>query len=143
MPTPTHPELREWAKNYVDLWNAGDKDAWIANWKKVAPGDFRMVDPVGTPEKSGFDECAAAPFDLFQPRVRFHIAPGTLFINGNEVAWLLENHITADGKTDIHRSIETYAFGDDGSVLIRTWYNVPGQGEGELAEMFDTYLPER
>jgi len=143
MPAPTPAELRHWAENYVALWNEGDKDGWIANWKKVAPGDFRMLDPVGTPEKSGFERCAAAPFDLFQPRVRFRIQPGTLFVCGNELAWVLENHITADGRTTVHRSIETYAFGEDGSVVIRTWYDVPGSGEGELAGMFDTYLPGR
>lgn len=142
MPTPTHAELESWAENYVALWNAGDKQAWIANWKKVAPGDFRMLDPVGTPEKRGFDHCCADSFDLFQPNVQFKIQPGTLHICGNEVAWLLENHITTDGKTHIHRSIETYAFGDDGSCSIRTYYKVPPRTNDELGRIFQEYLPE-
>ena len=62
MPVPSRKELLNWAANYVALWNAGDKEAWIANWKKVAPGDFRMLDPVGTPEKSGFQECGRRRF---------------------------------------------------------------------------------
>jgi hypothetical protein len=142
MPTPTHDELKYWAENYVALWNAGDKDAWIANWKKVAPGEFRMLDPVGTPEKRGFDHCCADSFDLFQPNVKFKIQPGTLNICANEVAWLLENHITADGKTTIHYSIETYRFGDDGSCNIRTYYRVPPRTNDELGQIFQTYLPE-
>lgn len=142
MATPSFDELKQWADGYVALWNAGDKDGWIANWKKVAPGDFRMLDPVGTPEKLGFEECAAASFDLFQPNVQFRIQPGTLNICANEVAWLLENHITADGKTTVHFSIETYAFGDDGSVLIRTYYRVPPRSNNELGQIFQTYLPE-
>ena len=142
MAAPSHDELKQWADNYVALWNAGDKAGWIANWKKLAPGDFRMLDPVGTPEKRGFDECAAGPFDLFQPRVKFRVQPGTLNICGNEVAWLLENHITSDGEASVHFSIETYAFGDDGSVMIRTYYRVPPRTDDELGHMFQEYLPE-
>jgi hypothetical protein len=35
---------------------ATDKDAWVANWRKVLKGEIRMLDPVGTPEKVGFEE---------------------------------------------------------------------------------------
>ena len=52
---PTRDELATWAKNYAELWNAGDKEAWIANWKKVCYGDFKMWDPVGTPPKFDFE----------------------------------------------------------------------------------------
>ena len=142
MPTPTRTQLLKWAENYVALWNAGDKEAWAANWRSVAPGEFRMLDPVGTPEKKGFEECALAPWDLFQPRVRFRIADGCLFVCDNEVAWLLENEITADGKTEVHKSIETYRFEPDGSVVIRTWYKVPPRTDDELGDMFKEYLPE-
>ncbi len=140
--TPTLEQLKQWADNYVALWNAGDKEAWVENWRKVAPGDFRMLDPVGTPEKRGFEKCAADSFDLFQPNVKFKIAKGTLFICDNEVAWLLENHITTDGETKVGLSIETYRFESDGSVMIRTFYRVPVHSDGELGEMFKEYLPE-
>ena len=63
MPTPTREELEHWAEQYVALWNEGDKEAWVANWKKVAPGEVRMLDPVGTPEKRGFDFCCGDSFD--------------------------------------------------------------------------------
>jgi len=141
MATPSREQLQQWAKNYVALWNAGDKQAWIANWKSVAPGDFRMLDPVGTPEKRGFEACAAKPFDLFQPSVKFHISEGSLFICANEVAWLMENHATIDGRTAVHRSIETYRFEPDGSVVIRTFYDVP-QPDSALGDLFQVYLPE-
>jgi hypothetical protein len=142
MTTPTRKQLEEWATNYVALWNAGDKDGWVENWKKVAPGDFRMLDPVGTPEKQGFEACAAKPFDLFQPKVRFKLVDGTLFICGNEVAWLLENHIDMGGQTLVGLSIETYRFEPDGSVVIRTYYRLPAQTDDELGQMFKEYLPE-
>jgi hypothetical protein len=142
MATPSRRKLEQWAESYVALWNAGDKEGWVENWRSVAPGDFRMLDPVGTPEKHGFEECASKPFDLFQPRVRFKIAEGSLFICANEVAWLLENQITADGRTTVARSIETYRFEPDGSVVIRTYYSVPARTDDELGEMFKEYLPE-
>ena len=66
MASPTRAQLQDWAASYVALWNAGDKAGWIENWKRVAPGEIRMLDPVGTPEKRGFEECCAAPFDLSQ-----------------------------------------------------------------------------
>ena len=142
MASPTRQQLQDWAKNYVALWNAGDREAWARNWRSVAPGDFRMLDPVGTPEKRGFEHCALDSWDLFQKRVKFRIVDGTLFICGNEVAWTLENSITADGKTHSALSIETYRFEPDGSVVIRTYYKVPERTKDELGQMFQTYLPE-
>ncbi len=141
MPVPTTRQLLDWAENYVALWNAGDKAGWEANWRKVAPGDFRMLDPVGTPEKVGFEDCCLKSFDLFQPVVRFRIQPGTLFVCDNEVAWLLENIVQGEQGEQIQYSIETYRFGDDGSVTIRTYYRVPSHSDRDLGDAFKTYLP--
>jgi hypothetical protein len=140
MPIPTRAQLEQWAKNYVALWNAGDKAAWVENWKSVAPGDFRMLDPVGTPEKRGFEACAAAPFDLFQPTIRFRVPEETRFICENEVAWVMENHTPATGR--VFRSIETFRFDSDGSVAIRTYYIVPPASDATLGSLFQTYLPD-
>ncbi len=141
MPTPTTTQLLAWARAYVDLWNAGDKPAWIENWRSVAPGDFRMLDPVGTPMKHGFEECCTNSFDLFQPTIRFEIAEGALFVCDNEVAWHLLNHFESPGGPKVGHSLETYQFGDDGSVLIRTYYRVPSHGDRDLGELFQEYLP--
>ena len=141
MPTPTRTELLEWADAYVALWNAGDKEAWIANWRSVAPGDFKMLDPVGTPMKQGFEECCAKSFDLFQPTIRFEIAEGSLFVCGNEVAWHLENHFDTPEGPKVGHSLETYRFEDDGSVFIRTYYRVPSHADRDLGGLFQEYLP--
>ena len=103
-----------------------------------------MVDPVGTPEKRGFEACCGSSFDLFQPTVRFRIVPGSLFVCANEVAWLLENHIRgdSDAETRVGLSIETYGFGDDGSVTIRTYYRVPSHADPALGSHFQAYLPD-
>jgi hypothetical protein len=66
-----------------------------------------MFDPVGTPPKHGFEECAEAPWELFNGRVRFKHHDDIVLVNGNELAWVLENHITTDGKTFIGFSIGT------------------------------------
>ena len=79
MPVPTREQLIRWADGYVELWNSGDKRAWEKNWRDVAPGEFRMVDPVGTPERLGFEACALAPYDLFQPVLRYHVPAETRF----------------------------------------------------------------
>ncbi len=141
MARPSRKALERWADQYVELWNSGDKKAWIENWKKVAPGDFVMVDPVGTTPKSGFEGCAAEPYDLFQPTMRFRVDPATRFFCDNEVAWVMENKIEKDGKTEILLSIETYIFGDDGSVEIRTHYDVPDASNEVAGELFQKYLP--
>ena len=142
MAKPTRQELKEWADNYIALWNAGDKEAWAENWRRMAPGDFRMLDPVGTPEKRGFEECALDAFDLFQPNVHFKIAEGTLFICDNEVAWLLENHIETEKGKIVGLSIETYRFEEDGSVTISTYYRIPAHSHDILGDMYKVYLPK-
>ena len=143
MGVPTKKELLHWAEQYVALWNAGDKQGWIDNWRKVGPGDFTMLDPVGTPEKRGFEECCAKSFDLFQKNVRFRIADGSLFVCGNEVAWLLENRIQTDDGERVGLSIETYRFEPDGSVVIRTYYRVPSHADPDMGEQFQQYLPDQ
>lgn len=141
MPIPTRAQLLEWADGYVRHWNAGDKEAWARNWRRVAPGEFRMLDPVGTPEKVGFEHCCLDSFELFQPNVKYRIADGTLFVCGNEVAWLMENHTSVNGRQVVGLSIETYRFDEDGSVAIRTYYRVPAHAHPVYGEMFRTYLP--
>ena len=83
MSIPTASELKQFAKNYVALWNAGDKEAWVQNWRAVGPGDFTMFDPVGTPPKHGFEACALEPWELFNARVHFNIKGYDLGVKSN------------------------------------------------------------
>lgn len=142
MPIPSKAQLKQFAKDYVALWNAGDREAWLRNWRSVCPGEFTMLDPVGTPEKRGFKECCEDPWELFNGRVEFKHHDDIVMVNGNELAWVLENRITTDGRTITGYSIETFRFEEDGSVVIRTWYEVPDRDPSELGDMFQTYLPE-
>lgn len=143
MPAPDKHALLNWATNYPKLWNAGDKQAWVNNYRTVVSGDnVRMLDPVGTPEKTGFKHCCEDSWDLFQARVRFIIQEGTLFVCANEVAWCLENHFDGPEGRQVQYSIETYRFGDDGSLDIKTYYRVPGHSNEAIGDIFQDYLPE-
>ena len=142
MAYPDKMTLMNWANSHPALWNAGNKQAWIANWRTVATGAFRMLDPVGTPEKQGFKSCCEDSWDLFQERVRFKIQPGTLFVCENEVAWCLENHFDGPDGPQFQFSLETYQFTEDGSVNIRTYYRVPAHNDNSLGDIFQEYLPE-
>ncbi len=141
MAHPTREALIAWADGYVEHWNSGDKEAWVANWKRVAPGDFVMEDPVGTTPKRGFESVASEPYDLFQPGMTFRVDPKTRFVCGNEVAWVMENRFVKDGQVEYLTSIEVYRFGDDGSVEIRTHYDVPDASNEVTGELFQRYLP--
>jgi hypothetical protein len=141
MAAPTREALETWANNYVDLWNQGDKEAWVENWKKIAPAGFTMFDPVGTPAKHDFVGCCVEPFDLFQPMTEFRVDPSTRFICDNEVAWVMENVFSKDGEKQHMKSIEVYRFGDDGSVEIRTHYDVPDATDRVAGAVFSDYLP--
>ena len=141
MALPTRKQLEKWAADYVRLWNEGDKEAWGQNWREVAPGDFTMWDPVGTPPKHGFDLCAYDSFDLFQPTIKFNTPKQTVFFNHGHVAWVMENHFERDGQAAQHNSIETFEFGQDGSVIIRTFYPVPSHDDETLGDLFKAYLP--
>jgi len=141
MAIPTREQLEKFAAGYVRLWNEGDKEAWKQNWLDVAPGDFTMWDPVGTPPKHGFEHCALDSFDLFQPRIRFHTPKETIFFNPGHLAWVMQNQHERDDKIAASNSIETYAFGEDGSVVIRTYYPVPSHEDEALGDLFQTYLP--
>jgi hypothetical protein len=140
MHIPSREQLLKWADGYVELWNAGDKAAWEKNWRDIAPGEFRMLDPVGTPERRGIEGCALEPYDLFQPVIRYRVPSETRFICGNEVAWVMENHFHVGGEVIVMRSIENFRFDADGSVTMRTFYDVPG-ADSPLGKLFAQYLP--
>ena len=142
MAYPSKKDLLTWATNYPRLWNAGDKQAWVDNYRRVVSGEVRMLDPVGTPEKVGFKHCCEDSWDLFQPRVRFVIQPGTFFVCGHEVAWCLENHFDGPQGSQCQFSLETYRFEEDGSLMIRTYYRVPAHQDTSMGDLCTRYLPD-
>ncbi|MEH6550295.1 MAG: hypothetical protein V7744_09960 [Pseudomonadales bacterium] len=140
---PDKETLLKWARGYTHYWNAADRDGWIENYRTVFQGDsVRMLDPVGTPEKFGFKNCCTDSFDLFNDHVKFEIREESLFILGNTVAWVMNNIISSSGKEGVAKSIETFQFEPDGSLIIKTWYDVSGATSGRIKESMSEYLPD-
>jgi hypothetical protein len=112
------------AAKHAEWWNAGKKDEWVASWRTICPGEVRMFDPVRTEEKHGFDTATSEAFDLFQSILKIKMV--TVQVNGNEMAWVCENHFGAEPNIQMAYSIETFAWDVDGSLLIKTYYPMPG-----------------
>jgi hypothetical protein len=111
------------AARHADLWNAGKKDEWVASWRTICPGEVRMFDPVGTEEKHGFDAATSEAFDMFQSILKINMI--TVQVNGNEMAWVCENHFGTAPNVQMAYSIETFAWDDNGNLLIKTYYPMP------------------
>ena len=70
---------------------------------------------------------------------------------GNKQAWIDSYRTVCPGDKvtmldpvgpQVQYSIETYRFGADGSLEIRTYYRVPTHGNEAIGDIFKEYLPE-
>ncbi len=111
------------AKHHCELWNERKKDAWVDSWRSIALGNVRMFDPVGTKEKHGFETATSHAYDTFRTHLEMYMV--TFKVNGNEMAWVIENHFKANGKTFKTHSIETFQWDENGDLLINTYYDMP------------------
>jgi hypothetical protein len=123
MTVPTREARLAHAAKHCDLWNAGKKEEMLTSWRTIMKGSVRLFDPVGTKEKLGFDACFAETFDMFQPLLKMYML--TVHVNGDELAWVIENHFNMGGETHKTFSIETFAWDQSGDVLIKTYYDMP------------------
>jgi hypothetical protein len=111
------------ADKHAELWNAGKEDEWVASWRTIVPASVRMFDPVGTEEKHGFDTATADAFDAFQSILKIKML--TVQVNGDEMAWVCENYFGTEPNLQMAYSIETFAWDEDGNLLIKTFYPMP------------------
>ena len=124
MSVPSREARLAHAKLHCELWNAGKKEEWIASWKNiVGTEDVLMFDPVGTEEKRGFDHFTSHAWDLFQSILKMYMFK--VHVNGNEMAWVIECHLGEGKGKIVTHSIETFRWCDDGSFLIKTYYEMP------------------
>ncbi|MBV8346123.1 MAG: hypothetical protein JOZ49_00885 [Mycolicibacterium sp.] len=122
MSTPTAEEIRAAVERHVELWNAGDKEAWLAHWKRVVPGEVTMEDPVGTPIKRGWD-VQGEVWDT-APNADWKLGIGLLYVCGSTAAAVIRNSGTVNGEPTLVESIEIYKFGDDGSLHASTFWDL-------------------
>jgi len=92
-----------------------------------------MFDPVGTEEKHGFAAATSDAFDMFQSILKIKMI--TVQVNGNEMAWVCENHFGTEPNVGVAHSIETFAWDDDGNLLIKTYYPMP-ESVGDEADPY-------
>jgi len=127
MGVPTPEQIRSGLERHVELWNAGDKDTWLAMWQSLITGEPTMEDPVGTPLKRGWEQMSDA-WD-HSPNEAWKLTIETLYVCGNEAAAVIRNDGNIDGTPISMRSIEIYAFHDDGSSHTKTYFDQPAGGE--------------
>lgn len=111
------------AEKHAELWNAGRKDDWLGSFKSIAPAAVRLFDPVGTEEKTGFEVAFTENWDRFQSILKLRVV--TVQVNGNEMAWTIENRFGTEPNVQVGYSIETFAWDDAGNLLIKTYYPMP------------------
>jgi hypothetical protein len=52
-------------------------------------------------------------------------------VNGNEMAWVVENYFGTEPNVQMGYSIETFAWDEDGNLLIKTYYPMPENVESD------------
>jgi hypothetical protein len=52
-----------------------------------------------------------------------------LIVCGNEAAMVVRNEVTIGGEAVTGRSIETMRYADDGTVMLRNWWEADGYGD--------------
>lgn len=130
MGAPTRGDRLAHARIHCEYWNEGRKDEWVASWRTIAQGEVRMFDPVGTKEKRGFAHATTEAYDMFQPHLKMQMV--TVQVNGDEMAWTIDNRFTMNGETLQTYSIETFAWDADGNLTIKTYYDLPADvGEND------------
>jgi hypothetical protein len=123
VPSPSPTEIRRIIERSYELWNEDDKEAWLAHWKSVTPGEHVLEDPVGTPPKRGF----AILEEVWErtSRDRLYITPTLIVVCGNEGVAVCENAGTVAGRQVLIRSVDVYLFGEDGSTHTRSYWEIP------------------
>jgi hypothetical protein len=95
MTEPTYEQLKNFCHAHVALWNSGNREAYLGNFRQFLRDDehITMCDPVGTKPRRGLKAAVADPFDLWQPVTRLYAPDETLRICGNETCWVMQNHL--------------------------------------------------
>lgn len=123
MTTPTADQIRRALTHHVELWNAREREAWLAHWRATCPGGYALEDPVGTPVKRGFDLLGEV-WDRAFADTAWTITMQQCIVCANEAALVMVNEGTLGGVPVTAQGIEIYRF-EDQSVHQRTFYELP------------------
>ena len=123
---PDSDQLRGIVERWYELWNADDKEGWLAHMRSVAPGTPSMEDPVGKPVKRGWDMVE----ELWDRTGKDHfpVAIQKIFVCGDEVAAVCRSEGTWRGTSFCIDSVDVHQFEDD-SWTVRAYWDISTMGE--------------
>ncbi|MDB5687695.1 MAG: hypothetical protein JWR77_2284 [Rhizorhabdus sp.] len=118
MPVPTTDQMVTFLRTQADMFTEGRLDDFMAAFRAIAPGGFRVQDPATSPVREGWDILE----DLCRQYVGWKLFVEDVKFSGNEAVIYVRNEGEYDGQPIKVWSIEHYVFGEDGSLLARYFH---------------------
>jgi steroid Delta-isomerase len=117
--------------DHVRLWNAMDKDSWLA----LFSDDIEYEDPPGTVASRGVEVMSSHAWDgAFTDVKRWILEPVKVIECGREAQVYMRNHGAVDGVPVLVESIELWRVDEAGKVdLIRAFWEPPEEIREHLA----------
>jgi len=123
VPVPSPTQIREIIERSYLLWNADDKDGWLAHWRSVTPGEHLLEDPIGTPPKRGWDILEEV-WDRTS-RDRLYVTTKKIIVCAKEGVAVCDTAGRVRGQDVLIESVDLYKFGEDGSTHVRSFWEIP------------------
>jgi hypothetical protein len=121
--TLTGTDLEHFIRRWYELWNEQDKQGWLQHWKRGAPGEPTLEDPVGTPVKRGWD-LAEKLWDRTGPN-HPTVLIEQLILGGPEAVVVCHNEGTYRGEPLVIPSVDVWRVNADGTSAVRSFWEIP------------------
>jgi hypothetical protein len=112
-------QIEAFLHEQVHAWNAGDKEAFLSAYRKVATQGFQ-IEYVGRPAADGWLVLEGM---WAQQSAKVEIEEVVAIVNGNEAACHNRNKVR--GTSMAIETIELYRFDADGGLLVRYFIKQP------------------
>ena len=116
-------ELESFIRRWYALWDAQDKDGWLAHWRAMSPDEPTLEDPVGTPVKQGWRIAGELWDRTGKDHPRVHIEQ--LIVGGNEAVVVCHNEGTYRGEPLVIPSVDVWRVEPGGSSAVRSFWEIP------------------
>jgi len=118
MAYPAPKEIAKFLREQAVMFSEGRLDDFMAAFKAIAPGGFKVQDPATGPIREGWDILE----DLCKQYVGWKLTVEDVKVSENEAVIYVRNEGVFDGQDVCVFSIEHYVFGEDGSMLARYFH---------------------
>jgi hypothetical protein len=112
--------IEDFLHTQVKAWNAGDKQAFFAAYRKAAPKGLQIEYVGRGPAVDGWPVLEGM---WAQQSAKVEVEEAALIVNGNEAACHNRNKVR--GTTVAIETVELYRF-DDGQLTVRYFIRQPG-----------------